>query len=164
MPCLSSPPKRLTGFLFSFKFKFRFSFIFLNMKPLSEIASSLLVIQIQIQAVWIRFQPSLWMSPCSVCCSARTCLFRLLWASFLTALLTRMQQQQQQFSDIDLTQAWKKKGWNLPIFIAIRKSNCRACIHIADITDYGHPLRAFFKVSQIFLLIGQIGQTSCEVF
>ena len=34
----------------------------------------------------------------------------------------------------------EKKGWNLPIFIAIRKSNCRACIHIADTTDYGRMM------------------------
>ena len=36
-----------------FSFIFDFSFIFLNMKPLSEVASCLLVIQIQIQAVWL---------------------------------------------------------------------------------------------------------------
>ena len=39
-------------FFFSFTFTFKFSFIFLNMKPLSEVAPRLLVIQIQIQAVW----------------------------------------------------------------------------------------------------------------
>ena len=35
-----------------FSFKSSFSFIFLNMRPLSEAVPSILVIQIQIQAVW----------------------------------------------------------------------------------------------------------------
>ena len=48
MPCYCSPPKRPTGFLF---FSIFFSFLFLNMKPLSEVAPGLLVIQIPIQAM-----------------------------------------------------------------------------------------------------------------
>ena len=42
---------------FFLSFLFWFSFIFLNMKPLSEVAPGLLVIQIQIQAVWATHHP-----------------------------------------------------------------------------------------------------------
>ena len=38
--------------MFFFTFIFIYIFIFLNVKPLSEVATGLLVIQIQIQAVW----------------------------------------------------------------------------------------------------------------
>ena len=41
-----------------FFFLFIFSFIFLNMKPLSELAPGILVIQIPIQAVWNIMPPS----------------------------------------------------------------------------------------------------------
>ena len=49
---------------FFFSFMFKFLFIFLNMKPLSEVAPDLLVIQIQIQAVWYSWM--LWNERCIV--------------------------------------------------------------------------------------------------
>ena len=52
-PCPVSAVLKNGWLIFFFSFLFQFSFIFLNMKLLSEVAPRLLVIQIQIQAVWI---------------------------------------------------------------------------------------------------------------
>ena len=55
-PCPVSAALQNCSQDFFFSFIFSFSFIFLHMKPLSEVTPGLLVIQIQIQAVWVHIK------------------------------------------------------------------------------------------------------------